>query len=77
MPQRPSAWSAPTRRSRWRVTPNLRPCPLPDVAVLTVFARCKGTVRRDVTALDVPGTTALPFRRIAWAGLNSTRRIDL
>jgi len=52
-------------------------CPLPDVAVLTVFARCKGTVRRDVTALDVPGATALPFRRIGWAGLNSTRRIDL
>jgi hypothetical protein len=52
-------------------------CPLPDVAALTVFARCKGTVRRDVTALDVPGTTALPLRRIGWAGLNSTRRIDL
>jgi hypothetical protein len=52
-------------------------CPLPDVAAPNVFARCKRTVRRDVTALDVPGATALPFRRIGWAGLNSTRRIDL
>src|SRR5262249_22494935 len=35
--------------------------PLPHVAALTVVRRCRGTARRDVTALGVPRSATLLF----------------
>src|SRR6516165_8714334 len=41
--------------------------PLPHVAASTVVRRCRGTARRDVTALGVPDPRQFCFRRVAKA----------
>jgi surface antigen len=50
--------------------------PLPHVAASTVVRRCRGTARRDVTALGVPRSATVLFSPRRQGNVNSIRRID-
>src|SRR5215813_12743408 len=57
------------------VTANLR-VPLPHVAASRVVRRCRGTARRDVTALGVPRSATVLCSPRRQGNVNSIRRID-
>src|SRR5260370_1102627 len=83
-----SAAALPRQRPRFVIADYARACggtwlrqiyevPLPHVAASTVVRRCRGTARRDVTALGVPRSATVLFSPRRQGNVNSIRWIDM